>query len=594
MSAYGTPWLNTPAFDRVAGEGILFNNAYTCNAKSAPSRAAIITGRNSWQLKEACNHWPNFPVEFKSYPEALAENGYYVGCTGKGWGPGVANDAHGRKREITGKGWNKRKLEPPTANISKIDYAANFEDFMKDRPKDRPFCFWYGALEPHRSYEYGSSVRAGKRTEQIDAVPEYWPDNELGLQVGPGFFSSFRKGGVQLNMLALGVVLIGTLMTVLGSYGLNISLPDMVGILCGATTNTPALGAAQQTLKQMGLESSTPALGCAVAYPLGVVGVILAVLAIRKALVRKEDLELKEKDDANKTYIAAFQVHNPAIFNKSIKEIGGLNYPKFVISRLWRDGNVSIPTSEKIIKEGDRLLVVTSEKYAPALTVLFGEQEHTDWNKEDIDWNAIDSQLISQRIVVTRPELNGKKLGSLHLRNHYGINISRVYRSGVQLLATAELTLQLGDRLTVVGEAAAIQNVEKVLGNAIKSLKEPNLVAVFIGIVLGLALGAIPFSLPGISAPVKLGLAGGPIIVGILIGTFGPRMHMVTYTTRSANLMLRALGLSLYLACLGLDAGAHFFETVFRPEGLLWIAAGFVLTVVPVLIMGVIAFKGNL
>ena len=192
---------------------------------------------------------------------------------------------------------------------------------------------------------------------------------------------------------------------------------------------------------------------------------------------------------------------------------------------------------------------------------------------------------------MTRPELNGKKLGSLHLRNHYGINISRVYRSGVQLLATAELTLQLGDRLTVVGEAAAIQNVEKVLGNAIKSLKEPNLVAVFVGIILGLALGAIPFSIPGISAPVKLGLAGGPIIVGILIGTFGPRMHMVTYTTRSANLMLRALGLSLYLACLGLDAGAHFFDTVFRPEGLLWIAIGFGLTVIPVLIMGVIAFK---
>ena len=257
----------------------------------------------------------------------------------------------------------------------------------------------------------------------------------LGLQVGPGFFSSFRKGGVQLNMLATGVVLIGTLLTVLGSYGLGVSLPDMVGILCGATTNTPALGAAQQTLKQMGLESSTPALGCAVAYPLGVVGVILAVLFIRKTLAHKEDLELKEKDDVNKPYIVAFQVHNPAIFNKSIKEIGGLNsYPKFVISRLWRDGNVSIPTSEKIIKEGDRLLVITSEKNTPALTVLFGEQEHTDWNKEDIDWNAIDSQLISQRIVVTRPELNGKKLGSLHLRNHYGINISRVYRSGVQLL----------------------------------------------------------------------------------------------------------------------------------------------------------------
>ena len=395
----------------------------------------------------------------------------------------------------------------------------------------------------------------------------------LGLQVGPGFFSSFRKGGVTLNMLALGVVLLGTLLTVVASYATGVSLPDMVGILCGATTNTPALGAAQQTLKQMGMDSSTPALGCAVAYPMGVVGVILAVLLIRKVLVRKEDLEIKEKDDANKTYIAAFQVHNPAIFNKSIKDIARMSYPKFVISRLWRDGHVSIPTSDKILKEGDRLLVVTAEKDALALTVLFGEQENTDWNKEDIDWNAIDSELISQRIVVTRPELNGKKLGSLRLRNHYGINISRVYRSGVQLLATPGLVLQLGDRLTVVGEAAAIQNVEKVLGNAVKSLKEPNLVVVFIGIVLGLALGAIPFSFPGVSTPVKLGLAGGPIIVGILLGTFGPRIHMITYTTRSANLMLRALGLSMYLACLGLDAGAHFFDTVFRPEGLLWIGS---------------------
>ena len=413
----------------------------------------------------------------------------------------------------------------------------------------------------------------------------------LGLQVGPGFFSSFRKGGVTLNMLAIAVVILGTFLAVVCSYTTGVSLPNMVGILCGATTNTPALGAAQQTLKQMGLESSTPALGCAVAYPLGVIGVILAVLLIRKLLVRREDLEVQEKDDANKTYIAAFQVHNPAIFNKSIKDIAHMSYPKFVISRLWRDGNVSIPTSEKIIKEGDRLLVVTSEKDALALTVLFGEQENTDWNKEDIDWNAIDSQLISQRIVVTRPELNGKKLGALRLRNHYGINISRVYRSGVQLLATPELTLQLGDRLTVVGEAAAIQNVEKVLGNAVKSLKEPNLVAVFVGIILGLALGAVPFSIPGISTPIRLGLAGGPIIVGILIGTFGPRLHMITYTTRSANLMLRALGLSLYLACLGLDAGAHFFDTVFRPEGLLWIAIGCALTVVPVLIMGVIAFR---
>lgn len=413
----------------------------------------------------------------------------------------------------------------------------------------------------------------------------------LGLQVGPGFFSSFRKGGIRLNMLALGVVVLGTLMAVVAGLLTGVSLPDMVGILCGATTNTPALGAAQQTLKQLGLDSSTPALGCAVTYPLGVIGVILAVLILRKTMVRREDLAVEEKDDANHTYIAAFQVHNPAIFNRSIKDIAHVAHTKFVISRLWRDGHVSIPTSDKVLREGDRLLVISSEKDATALTVLFGEQENTDWNKEDIDWNAIDSELISQRIVVTRPELNGKKLGSLRLRNHYGINISRVYRSGVQLLATSELVLQLGDRLTVVGEAAAIQNVEKVLGNAVKSLKEPNLIVVFIGIVLGLALGAIPFSILGISTPVKLGLAGGPIIVGILLGTFGPRIHMITYTTRSANLMLRALGLSMYLACLGLDAGAHFFEIVFRPEGLLWIGLGVGLTVIPTVIVGAIAFK---
>lgn len=413
----------------------------------------------------------------------------------------------------------------------------------------------------------------------------------LGLQVGPGFFSSFRQDGWQLNLWGLAVIAVGTLMAVGSTYFTGISLPDMVGILCGATTNTPALGAAQQTLKQMSLPANSPALGCAVTYPLGVVGVILALLLVRKLFVKASDLQPEGKEDVNKPFIVTFQVHNPAIFNKSIREVGGFSYPQFVISRLWRDGNVSIPTSEKVLREGDRLLVVTQEKDVPALTVLFGEQEHTDWNKEDIDWNAIDSQLVSQRIVVTRSELNGKKLGSLHLRNHYGVNISRIYRNGVQLLATASLTLQLGDRLTVVGEAAAIQNVEKVLGNAIKSLKEPNLIAVFVGIVLGLALGAIPISIPGMSVPVKLGLAGGPIIVGILIGTFGPRLHMITYTTRSANLMLRALGLSLYLACLGLDAGAHFFDTVFRPEGLLWIATGFVLTVVPVLLVGLLAFK---
>ena len=413
----------------------------------------------------------------------------------------------------------------------------------------------------------------------------------LGLQVGPGFFSSFQRGGYRLNLLGLGVIFLGTIMAVVLSMTTPISLPDMVGILCGATTNTPALGAAQQTLKQLGEPTSGAALSCAVTYPLGVVGVIFAIVVIRKFFVRPSDMQEHEHDDSNHTYIATFQIHNPAIFNKSIQDIAQVGYPKFVISRLWREGTVSIPTSEKILKENDRILVITTEKDAPTLTILFGEQEKRDWNKEDIDWNAIDSKLISKHIIVTRPEINGKKLGSLRLRNTYGINISRVLRSGVQLLATPGLVLQLGDRLTVVGEAAAIQNVEKVLGNTVKTLKDPNLASIFIGIILGLIVGSIPIAIPGISSPVKLGLAGGPIVIGILIGAYGPRLHLVTYTTRSANLMLRGIGLSLYLACLGLDAGAHFFETVMRPEGALWVGIGFLITFIPVVIMALVSLR---
>lgn len=413
----------------------------------------------------------------------------------------------------------------------------------------------------------------------------------LGLQVGPGFFSSFRKDGITLNILAVSVVFFGTLLAVGCSLFTDVSLPNMIGLLCGATTNTPALGAAQQTLKQMGMDTNTPALACAVAYPLGVVGVILAVICVRKLFVRPEDLEAKKKDEVNRPYIVAFKITNPGIYDKSIQEIAAMSRSKFVISRLWRNGLVSIPTSDKIILPEDEILVITSEKNVPSLKVLFGEQENIDWNNEEIDWNAIDSQLVSRRIVITQPKINGKKLGALKLRNIYGINVSRVFRSGVELLATPQLTLQFGDRLTVIGEKAAIENVEKVLGNTVKNLEEPNLLAVFIGLILGLALGAVPVFLPGMSTPVKLGLAGGPIIVGILIGTFGPRMHMITYTTQSANLMLRALGLSLFLGCLGLRTGGDFFETVFRPEGLLWIGLGFGLTIIPTLIIGIVAFK---
>lgn len=413
----------------------------------------------------------------------------------------------------------------------------------------------------------------------------------LGLQVGPGFFGSFRKGGITLNLLAAAVIFVGTALTLVFHVVTGVSLPDMVGILCGAVTNTPALGAAQQTLKQMNIAATDPALGCAVAYPLGVVGVILALIFLRKVFPVRSGQNLVSDGKSRQTYIVGFQVCNPGIFGKTIKEVAHLAAHKFVISRVWRDGKVTIPTSETRLQANDRLLVITTEADVESLTIFFGEQENVDWNKEDIDWNAIDSQLISQRIVITRSEINGKKLGALRLRNHYGINITRIYRAGVELLPTSELVLQMGDKLTVVGEAAAISNVEKVLGNRVVSLKEPNLIAVFIGIVLGLALGAIPIVIPGISYPVKLGLAGGPIIMGILMGAFGPRMHMITYTTRSANLMLRGLGLSMYLACLGLDAGAHFFETVFRPEGLLWVGLGFALTVVPVVLVGVCALK---
>lgn len=413
----------------------------------------------------------------------------------------------------------------------------------------------------------------------------------LGLQVGPGFFSSLRHGGVKLNLLSLGVIFIGTAMTVLLSYGLSIPLPDMVGVLCGATTNTPALGAAQQTLKQMGEPSSSAALGAAVAYPLGVVGVILAILVIRKILARPADMEEKETEDHNHPYIAAFQLHNPGVYHKTIKELALYSHTKFVISRLWRDGKVTIPTGSTELLENDRILVVTTEKDMPTLTLLFGEQENRDWNQEDIDWNSIDRNLVSEHIVVTQAEINGKRLGSLHLRNTYDINISRVLRSGVQILATPDLILQLGDRLTVVGEKTAIKRVAGILGNSVSTLREPNLAAIFIGIVLGLILGSVPLSMPGISSPVKMGLAGGPIIVGILVGCFGPRLHMRTYTTRSANLMLRGIGLSLYLAAIGIDAGAHFFETVVRPEGAIWIGSGFLITVVPVLLMAVIAMR---
>lgn len=413
----------------------------------------------------------------------------------------------------------------------------------------------------------------------------------LGVQVGPGFFSSLRKSGLKMSMLALLVVLIGTIMTVLLPSVMGISLPDAVGIMCGATTNTPALGAAQQALAQLGQPTSGAALGCAVTYPLGVVGVIFAILLMNKTIVHKHERVAREGEASDHTFIAAYHVLNPGVYDKTVGQLADISHEQFVISRLWRNGKVTIPSSSTMLEKNDRILVITNEQSGDAMRILFGEQEPTDFNKADIDWNAIDSKLVSRRIILTRSEMNGKHLGSLKLRNHYGVNVTRIYRSGVRLLATPDLRLLLGDRITVVGEEASIKNVEKKLGNAVKNLDEPNLISIFIGLTIGLLMGLIPISLPGISAPVKLGLAGGPIIAGILMGTFGPRLHMVTYTTQSVNLMMRALGLTAYLACLGLDSGSDFFATVVRPEGLLWILVGFLLTIVPVLVVGVIALK---
>ena len=263
---------------------------------------------------------------------------------------------------------------------------------------------------------------------------------------------------------------------------------------------------------------------------------------------------------------------------------------RFVISRLWRGKDLLLPKSDILLEEGDRILVITTEKDVESLTFLFGERESRDWNHH-VNWNKLDKGFVSRHVIVTRPEINGKRLGQLQLRNTFGINVSRILRSGVMLLATPDLVLQMGDRLTIVGMPADIENVEKFIGNSVGSLKEPNLAVIFVGIFLGLALGSIPIYLPSTNIPVTLGLAGGPIVAGLLMGRYGPRFHLVTYTTRSANLMLRGIGLSMYLACLGLDAGERFFDTIVGPQGLAWISIGFALTFIPVLLMGIISMR---
>ena len=423
----------------------------------------------------------------------------------------------------------------------------------------------------------------------------------VGMQVGPGFFSSFRQGGITLNMLACGVIFLGVLTTIVIHYMTNIPMPTMVGILSGAVTNTPGLGAAQQAFSDMhGVSDNSIPMGYAVAYPLGVIGIILSTIIIRyvfRVSFQKEN-EMLEKEDnshANGAIPISLVVKNPAIFNKKVREISSLlEHRDFVISRIWRDNDkkIEMVSADTVLQENDKVFVITTEQDAETLKIFIGEAI----DMERKQWIRMESQFINRRILITKPELNGKHLGDLKLRKLYGINITRINRAGVDLVAKPNLTLQVGDRVNVVGTEASIANVEKVLGNSLKRLNEPNLIAIFVGIALGIFLGSIPMTFPGIPQPIKLGLAGGPLIVAILISRFGYHYKLITYTTQSANFMLREVGIAMFLACVGLRAGDGFVDTIINDGGFAWIGYGVIITMLPLLIIGFIAryfFKIN-
>lgn len=415
----------------------------------------------------------------------------------------------------------------------------------------------------------------------------------VGMQVGPGFFSSFKQGGITLNMLACGIVFLGVLTAVILHYATGIPMPTMVGILSGAVTNTPGLGAAQQAFSDMhGVSDNTIALGYAVAYPLGVIGIILSIILIKyifRVSFDKENEQLNSEDSShtNEAKPISLIVKNPAIFNKTVAELSNLlEHRDFVISRVWRDSNkqIEIASANTVLQENDKVFVITTETDAETIKTFIGEEI----DMERKQWIRMESQFINRRILITKPELNGKRLGQLKLRKLYGINITRINRAGVDLVAKPGLTLQVGDRVNVVGTETAVSNVEKVLGNSMKRLNEPNLITIFVGIALGIVLGSIPISFPGIPQPVKLGLAGGPLVVAILISRFGYHYKLITYTTQSASLMLREIGITLFLACVGISAGDGFVDTIVNNGGFAWIGYGFIITFVPLMIIGCI------
>jgi putative transport protein len=421
----------------------------------------------------------------------------------------------------------------------------------------------------------------------------------IGLQVGPGFFSSFKKGGITLNMLAMTVVFLGVATTVIIHFISGIPMQTMVGIMSGAVTNTPGLGAAQQAFSDMHKAGdSSIALGYAVSYPLAVVGIITTIILMRYFFRIKMDKEIEDLNKVSEQQtepieLVSIEVRNPAIYGKDIREIHRLINRKFIVSRvLHRGGKIEIASSNTILQEGDKLYVATTAFNKDAIQAYLGEYIHM----EQKEWDILCSHLVSRRILITRSGINGRQLRHLNLRNNFGVNITRVNRSGMDLIAEPTLSLQVGDRVTVVGDEGAISSVEKVLGNQMKRLNEPNLVPIFIGVFLGVLLGSIPFAFPGIPQPVKLGLAGGPLIVAILISIFGPKYHLVTYTTMSANLMLREIGICLFLASVGIGAGENFISTIVDGGGYQWIGIGFLITVIPLLIVGIVGrlfFKLN-
>lgn len=414
----------------------------------------------------------------------------------------------------------------------------------------------------------------------------------VGMQVGPGFFSAFKKGGLRLNMLATLVVFLGVLTTYIIHVVTGLPITTMVGILSGAVTNTPGLGAAQQAFEDMsGTVEQTIALGYAVAYPLGVIGIIGAIILLRYIFRINFDRELEHaKQDSNdkqsKVTHASMVLKNPALFNKEIASVASLINKKFVISRvLHKDEMQEIGQSRTTLQEGDKLFIIAAPADMDAIETFIGNRIEM----HRADWMQLDDQLVARRVMITHSSINGKQLNQLRLRRSFGINVTRINRAGVDLVAHPDLQLFVGDRVTLVGNEVAIESAAKFLGNSMRRLREPNLIPIFIGIFLGILLGSIPFILPGIPQPVKLGLAGGPLIVAILVSRFGYRYKLVTYTTMSANLMLREVGISLFLAAVGLGAGEGFVETIFYKGGYAWIGYGFIITVVPLLITGIIA-----